>query len=93
MLQRTVASMCPGALSAAFSDLRHRAHAELALNSDQEKYPLLPSRCILTVEETEVGNNRPLELPVHVASPAKCIKEHRPQLARQMMRQYGLWRG
>jgi hypothetical protein len=75
------------------SDLRHRAHAELAHNSDQEKYPLLPGRCFPTVDKTEVGNSRPLELPVHVASPAKYIKEHRPPLVRQMMRQYGLWLG
>jgi len=60
MLQRTVASMWPRALSAAFSDLRRRAHAELALNSDQEKYPLLPGPCIPTVDKMEVGNNRRL---------------------------------
>jgi hypothetical protein len=70
--------MWPRALSAAFSDLRHRAHTELALNSDQEKYPLLPGRCILAVDKTEVGNSRRLELLVHVASLAKYIKEHRP---------------
>jgi len=51
MLQRTVASMWPRALSVAFYDLRHRALAELAHNSDQEKYPLLPGRCILTVDK------------------------------------------
>jgi hypothetical protein len=58
-----------------------------------QKKPLLPGRCILTVDKTEVGNSRPLELLVQSPVLQRYIKEHRPQLAHQMVRQYGLWLG